>query len=193
MNRRKSIRQYYLLYQKSIFTILKILLVGLFALIEWRLENRFFAIFIVLFYIVATIFQHLRYLDLITVITVIFYIINTSTLDSLTILKEITVPSVQHPKTVLTNLFTPDSGQEVLPIPVQNMLEMLHKHMLENYKLSPEFSINAEIMQRMVEAAWPIKLEMDSPFIFINTDETDQYQDCVIIDDSEDLTLVDCH
>jgi hypothetical protein len=189
----KSLKRFYLLHQEKIKLIAGLVLVCLFAMIEWHFDNRFYAIFIICFYIIALFFRKKRYFDIIIPVILTFCIFNTLLPDCILLIKKTNVPSIQHPKGVLVNLFAPNTGLEVLPVPVQDMLRILKKTNKETYKLSPEISSDGEIMQRIVEAAWPRKLEETSPYIFINSDESDQYKLCEVVDDLEDLTLVDCH
>jgi len=187
-----SLKQFYYSHQNRIIVILELFLVGLFAFIAWQLENRFFAIFIVLFFIVALYFKRRRYFELIIAAIIIFTLFNTLTLDSLLILTKSDLPSIQHPKAGLSDLFTPDSGQGVLPPKVLTMISILKENGIESYKLSEEFSNDVVIYQRIVEGAWPIRLEETSPFVLIASDEIVDYQDCMIIEEKEDVVLVNC-
>ena len=187
-----SLKQFFFSHRNRIILILELSLVGLFALIAWQLENRFFAIFIILFFIVAIYFKGRRYFELIIATIIIFTLFNTLTLDSLRILISSDLPSIQHPKAELSKLFTPGSGQEVLPPKVLTMLSILKENGIESYRLSDDFSNDVVIYQRIVEGAWPIKLEETSPFVLIAIDERVDYQDCKIIDEKEDVVLVNC-
>lgn len=187
-----SLKQFFLSHQNRIILILELLMVGLFAFIAWQLENRFFAIFIILFFFVAFYFKGRRYFELIIATIIIFTLFNTLTLDSLRILISSDLPSIQHPKAELSKLFTPGSGQEVLPPKVLTMISILKENGIESYRLSDEFSDDVVIYQRIVEGAWPIRLEETSPFVLIAIDERVTYQDCKIIDEKEDVVLVNC-
>lgn len=189
----KSVKQFFLLNQKVIKLVLELFLVCVFAWIEWRFKYRFYPVFIVCIFIVALLFQNRRNFDFIIAIIMVFFILNTTTPNNLSQIKELSGQFIQNPEEGLFQAFTPNTGLEVLPRPVQNMLIMINENSINSYRLSPKFLENKELEQRIVESAWPIKLEETSPFIFITTDESDQYQNCTIIDDSEDLTLVDCH
>lgn len=189
----KSLKHYYLQHQDTITSIMKIILVGLFALVEWTLGYRFFAIFIICFFIGAILFQNRHYYSIIIIPILVYIIFNSSVVNNLLVIKNAINPLINHPKSVLVNLFSPNTGLEVLPIPVQNMLSMLHSNSIDSFKLSDVFAVNPEITQRIVESAWPKKLVDNSPYVFITTNEADLYKNCLVIDDSEDLTLVDCH
>jgi hypothetical protein len=188
-----SLKEFLNLRKHKLLIAVELLLVVVFVLIEWKLENRFFAIFLFVFFVSALFLQNRSYLNFIIPIILIFMVFNTLLVDCLILIKNVDAPVIQHPKSEINTLFEPNAGLEVLPIPVQNMLSMIKDTKIENYQLSPEFLQDAEIMQRIVEGAWPVKMEETSPYVFINTDEIDQYNNCSILADSEDLTLVDCH
>ena len=187
-----SLKQFYLFHQNRINLIIKIILVGMFAFLAWQHENRFFALFIIFFFMVASFFQRRRYFVLIIAPIIIFILFNTLTLDALLILIKSDLPSIQHPKAELTNLFTPNSGQGVLPPQVLTMISLLKENNVENYKLAEKFSTDVVIYQRIVEGAWPIRLENNSSYTLLAADELNAYQDCVIIEEKEDVILVNC-
>lgn len=188
-----SINQFYTLHKQKITLILELFLVLLFAYVEWRFKHRFYALFIIIFFVFTHIFNDRDHKDLIIPILIIFLIFNTLAFDSLLLFRRIDVPSIQHPKSYLKNLFTADTGLEVLPDSVQTMLTMMHAANIENYYLSPGYYGDGEIMQRIVESAWPIKLEESSQYIFITDKDNDLYQDCSIVANMKEINLVKCN
>lgn len=178
--------------QNRINLIIIFLLVAVVAFFAWQLENRVYAIFILSFYIVALFFKQRLHFELIIVPILIFFIFNTLTLESLLLLKKSDLPSIQHPKAELSNLFTPLSGQGVLPPQVLNMISIMNENDVKTYKLSENFSADIVIYQRIVEGAWPIKPDTNSAFTLIAIDEMDKYKDCITIDEIEDVVLVNC-
>ncbi|PKO02594.1 MAG: hypothetical protein CVU43_07190 [Chloroflexi bacterium HGW-Chloroflexi-5] len=188
-----SINQFYTLHKQKITLILEFLLVLVFAYVEWRFKHRFYALFIIVFFVFTHIFKDRDHKDLIIPILIIFLIFNTLAFDSLLLFRRIDVPSIQHPKSYLKNLFTADTGLEVLPDSVQTMLTMMHAANIENYYLSPDYYGDGEIMQRIVESAWPIKLEESSQYIFISDQDNDLYQDCSFVANMKEINLVKCN
>lgn len=186
------IKKFLILNQKKTIIGLKIVLIGLIVLIEWKLNNRIFALFIILFSILAQFIYNKRYFIFIGITFMIFFVFNTSTLDYLLMIKKADTPSFQHPKGVISTIFTPNSGREVLPKQVQNMLSLIESTHITEYKISNEIINNGENVQRIVESAWPVRLEESSPFIFITIDEEVNYDDCIRIDQIEDVILVNC-
>jgi len=79
-----------------------------------------------------------------------------------------------------------------LPEQVQVMVSLINANNIESYKLSPELHKDEEIWRRVIESAWPIKMEESSSYIFITSDEKPSYQNCVIVDQKEDIRLVNC-
>jgi hypothetical protein len=190
---RNSLKQFHLKYQTRISMAIELFLVVLFAFLAWQNENRFFAIFLIFFFFISSYLKKQRYFTLIIVPILVFFLFNTLTLDALLILKNLDLPSIQHPKAELSNFFTPNSGQGVLPAKVLTMISILKENNIESYKISDKFSNDIVIYQRIVEGAWPIKLENTSSYTLISTEELNLYNGCKTIDEKEDVILVDCH
>jgi len=187
-----SIKQFVSVHQNGLKKFLKFLPICIFGFIELFLKNRFFFIFIVLFFVVALFLEHRRYFFLIITTTLIFITLNTLAFDNLVSFKNVDLPFYQHPKQALINLFSPNSGEEVYPSQVQTMVSLLHSYNIETYNLSDHFMDDVETQQRIVGAAWPIKLEKTSPYLFIGNDEIQNFQGCAIIEQKEYVTLVNC-
>lgn len=186
------LKEFVVYNQKKIILGLKLLLIGIIVFIEWKLNNRFFALFIVLFSLGSLIFYNRRYFILIITTILVFLVFNTSTLNYLLMIKQADVPALQHPKAIINTLFTPNTGREVLPNPVQIMVSIIQELKITDYKLSPEITDNMELMQRIIESAWPVKLEVNSPYTFITQNERLEFQNCTFIKQIEDVILVSC-
>jgi len=93
------------------------------------------------------------------------------------------------------NLKTPHAGEHVLPSAVQEMLTLLRAHHLNDYQISERIRIaeNGLIHQRIIESAWPIRMnpKSDSKFIFIS--ETDTTTNCMEIERKKEIALVFCN
>ncbi len=186
------LKQLIIFNQKKLILVARIILIGIVVLIEWKLNNRIFALFIVLFSLVAQFFYNKRYFVFIITAILIFFAFNSSTLDYLLLIKRADFPNFQHPKVIINTLFTPNTGREVLPKQVQNMLSLIQEVDIEDYKLSAEISLNGEVVQRIVESAWPVKLEKSSSYNFIIDKEKMEYAGCTNIKQLEDIILVYC-
>jgi len=187
-----STKHFFLLHKQGILVGLKIISVGTFGLLAWTHNSRFFAIFIILFFISTFFLNYRKIVFLIIITSSAFIIFNTFLLDNLVILKRVNVPFLQHPKSGIISLLSPDTGQYVFPPEVQVMSNLLLSNNINTYKLSDQLLNNIEIYQRIVGAAWPRKLENTSSNLFITSDEIQNYPDCVIIDQKENITLVEC-
>ena len=93
-----------------------------------------------------------------------------------------------------TNLQTPHSGEQVLPPAVQEMLTFIRAYHLKNYQISEEISTaeNGLIYQRIIESAWPIKMDPKSKNRFIFVSERDSTFDCVEKERKKEIALVCC-
>lgn len=191
-SRINSVNKFYILHKKEVTLVSELLLVLVFAIGEWYFKHRFFSIFIVVVYFLASFLTNKRYLDFIFPLLLLFIVFNTSTIDYLLQLRKIDIPTIRQPEKSLDIFFTPNAGLEVLPHEVQTMLTILNATKIEEYKLDQDIYHNGEVMQRIVESAWPIKMDEASPYIFIPARNTDQYQTCSIMKTVEDISLVDC-
>lgn len=186
------IKEFVVFNHKKIFLGLKIFLIGIIVFIEWKLNNRFFALFIVLFSLGSLFFYNRRYYVLIISTILVFLVFNTSTLNFLLMIKQADLPALQHPKGIINTIFTPNTGREVLPNQVQIMLSIIQELNITDYKLSPEITNNGEVVQRVVESSWPVKFEVTSSNTFITQNERLEFQNCMFIKQIEDVILVSC-
>lgn len=105
-----------------------------------------------------------------------------------------TLSFVSHPKRPLRLIFTPNSGkEEVLSQPVLSVLSMMEKNNLTNFQLSTKLNIDDYINQRIIEGGYPVIYDMKSNFYFITIEELMNYKNCLILDSSETIYLVDCY
>lgn len=104
-----------------------------------------------------------------------------------------TLNTVQHPKKPFRLIAEPNSGKEVLPHQVLKMLDMIEDKEIDDFQLSSKFEGDILIKQRIVESAWPIKLENESNYLFTYEEELEDYSGCSIIDQRESIYLVNCN
>jgi len=96
------------------------------------------------------------------------------------------------------NVETPDAGRQILPLPVQEMLQLLDKYQLGSYGLSPRMIGSQEpamilIFQRIIESSWPKRFEPASKYKFIFIDELDKMPGCIEREREKEIILVSCH
>jgi len=132
---------------------------------------------------------------LLVVSVLVIVLFHTPTINTLAELKKSNLSTIQDFKLSLTNIFSPNSGQEVLPVQVRQMLSLLQTHHIASYQLSNQLDLNLLIKQRIVESAWPIKMDKRSPYLLGLVEEikrTPIWRNCAVIDQREDVTLVYC-
>jgi hypothetical protein len=90
-------------------------------------------------------------------------------------------------------LVTANSGTEVLPVEVQEMLVMLREHPeVTQYGLSEQLASVPAIYQRSVEGLWPRELVPLSPYQFVLPAEQDRYPQCAQVSEGEEVVLISC-
>ena len=188
-----KINSFYTLHKDKINQILKLFIVLVFAISEWIFKHQFYSIIIIGVFLVFLLLKKRSPYNILVPIILIVIALNSMAVDGLIFLRQTNVNVVKHPEVNLINLLQPNSGLEVLPESVQFMLYMLQNKKIDNFYLSPDILNNEEIKQRIVEAAWPIKMEENSLYIFTSVKETDLYNNCSFIDNSKDITLVYCN
>lgn len=161
-------------------------------LMELYLGNYVIALFIFLCFLILLFSRQHRFFILAILILVII-IPNKNILATMSQLRDIDFPTLQHPKAALTNLFTANSGQDVLSGQVQSMLSLLQVNHLENYQLSNTLANDPLVYQRIIEAAWPIKMSLKSKYYFVLIGEINSYPTCTIIDQRKDVALAKCN
>ena len=172
------------------------LLVVFILLIAWAFINfthgqRAYSIFIIAFFLISLLLPKPSFtLVLVSVITYVFF--SSVSITAFSQIKSTIIASIEHPKEPLENLFTPHTGLDVLPEQVQQMLGLIDDHNLTSYRLSPMVSEDYHTVQRIVESAWPIRMDEESPYIFTDPDEIQEYSACELVDQAEDVTLVNC-
>jgi len=93
-----------------------------------------------------------------------------------------------------SNLKTPRAGEYVLPSAVKEMLVFLRAHQLESYEISEQMKNkkNITIHQRIVESAWPIRIDPKSKYKLIFINESDDYSNCTVKERGKEAALVFC-
>ena len=69
------------------------------------------------------------------------------------------------------DLITPNSGEQVLPRLVRDMLALLRQNDIKEYKVSAQISADSEVMQRIVESAFPRKMLISAPYLLARAGE----------------------
>jgi len=86
---------------------------------------------------------------------------------------------------------TPETGEYVLSINVQEMLTLLRGHGVERYQLSNSIAADPWSVQQIVTSAWPRRLEKDAKArLVLNVEPA--IVGCTLIDKQPDVSLVRC-
>jgi hypothetical protein len=108
-------------------------------------------------------------------------------------LKQSNLGTFQDLNSPLSNVLSPNSGQEVLPPRVLQMLNLLKSNNISGYDLSNYLVQDKLTYERIIESAWPIKLKRKSFQLLCSIEEINFYPNCEVIDQREDVALVRCH
>ena len=190
-NALKRIFATYHLTRTKLKLLVQIVLLGAWALIQFSIGNKFYGVFIIVFFLILVIPRQPPFI-LVAVSVLVIVLFNTPMIDSLNELRQSNLNTVRHLKPALANIFTPNSGQEALPIQVQQMVSLLRTQHATSYRLSDQIASDPSIVQRITESAWPIKMEPTSSYRLISLTETNSDPACVLLDQREDVALVHC-
>jgi len=179
------------LTKENLRRLAHIILLGAWALIQYSLGNKIYGLFIIVFYLALLIYRQ-SYFTLIAIPALVLVLFDTPMIDVWVQLKKSNMDTVQHLTPSLRTLFTPNSGQEVLPDQVQNMLSLIQNHHVPNYRLSKQLTSDPLIRERIKESAWPVKTEKKSAYLLSLNGEIKNHPACIIIDQREDVVLAHC-
>jgi hypothetical protein len=93
--------------------------------------------------------------------------------------------------TFQANINRPQPAENVLPGWVQEMLAMLRRHGIEQYKISSAIASDDWVRQQIVASAWPRKLEPSAAVSFVLNDEP-VAPGCTVVERQRDVSLVYC-
>lgn len=85
----------------------------------------------------------------------------------------------------------PQTGEHVLPLRVQEMLKMLRRHGVQQYRVSVSIAEDAWGFQQIVASAWPRKLEKEARTGFVLNAEPIT-PGCNLIEKQREVSLVYC-
>lgn len=130
-----------------------------------------------------------------SVIILLVFIFFTPTFDSIIQLRNNTISVYEDKKIDLREVLAPNSGlfsNKFVPNEVKEMLMLIDRFQLNDYQISKSMQENQSIFQRIVETAWPIKMEPFSQNLFFSIDDLDQYKGCIEIGRESEIVLVHC-
>ena len=180
------------LTKEKLKLLANLLLLAAWGLIEYSLGFKIYGVFIIVFFLGLTILRK-RYFTFLAISVLVVIYINTPAIDSLLNIKQSNLAFIQSPGESLINIMSPKSGQSVLPAHVQEMLSLLYTNQVDSYQLSVQLNKETLIKQRIIEAAWPIKIETTSPYHLLLLTEINNDSNCMVIDQRKDVALAYCH
>jgi hypothetical protein len=124
-------------------------------------------------------------------VSICLIVISTPAINTLEKLTQSNTNLFLQPKSSVNKLFKPESGEEVLPDIVQDMIFLLRSNRLNNYQTSASYKDGA-LVQRLVEGAWPARYEMASQYLLISPNEEKSYSSCLVLSQREEVILVHC-
>lgn len=160
--------------------------------VQYFLGSKFYILFIAVFFILSILPRPPYYMFVIAAVLAAV-LLSTSTLDTWMVLAQSNLNTIQEPASHLDNIFSPNSGKKVLPAQVRRMLSLLNTHKITSYQLSKKLYSHEETLQRITEAAWPIRMDNQSPYFLTTTEELTSNSTCTIIDSKKDIVLVYCN
>ena len=123
----------------------------------------------------------------------VIVLIFTPTVPTWRYLIQSNIKTGQQLNIALPAIFSPNTGQEILPAQVQQMLSLMRMYHVPDYQISNQMAQDITIRQRIVEAAWPIKNDPKSPYLFCFPEEIKNHPNCAVVDQREAVALVHCH
>lgn len=171
--------------------LLYIFMLGVWALFQYRQGNELYAIAIILLYALLSM-PRFRNFTLVAACVLVILVFKMPTVETISEIKNTNLKAFQSFKPSLNTILTPNTGLEVLPKGARQMLELVKIHSVPDYRLSDSLLQDPLISQRIIESAWPIKMEITSRYLFLLTPEITNYPACDKIDRRDDIILAYC-
>jgi hypothetical protein len=167
----------------------QILLLILWVLFQHERGNDLYAATVVLISLALFTFR-LKTLALIATPVLVIVLFKTSIVDTAVQIRASNLISFQSFKPSMSNLFTPESGRNILAQDVQQMISLLEENEITEYQLSSLF--NAETKILITEAAWPIRQNDTSPYLLYGIEEHGNLAGCTTLDERKVVALAYC-
>lgn len=187
--RYSKLRSYFTPYR--IWLVVTFFLLSGWAAINYSHGHRFYALFIIGFYLVSLLLPKPSF-TLVLVSVVAYVFLSSVSFSAFTQVRKTVELAMENPSQPIKNLLLPHTGLDVLPEPVLQMLAMIDEHAITSYRLSPKLNADYHIVQRIVESAWPLRMTEQATYVFTAKDETGDFSTCKLIDQAEEVALVNC-
>jgi hypothetical protein len=186
-----KLMQQKLMQPQSWRVIVALLFSILWTIIQYSSGNGWEGIYLVLFVLAMLFFRPVAPLLLAIFIAIVLLFL-APTADTLFQMKSVYLKAAKDPARTINEIVRPGSGQQVLPDPVLQMLELIKKHELQKYSLSKKLTQNNLFFQRIIESAWPVKLRSKSGYQFRLNSEKSANEKCKVLDRQKDISLDYC-
>ena len=155
-------------------------LLCIWVLIPIPLKYKICGFLVIAFFLIPVSFYQVRHMVL-ALLVIIVVVFNTTSIATLETIILTNLKTVQNLENQITAVVSPNSGlPEVLPSVDWQMISLMQANHLTNYRLSNQILQNP-VEQHIIEAAWPIKIDNSSAYLFKENKETDTDSNCNII------------
>lgn len=150
--------------------------------------NTLYALLVVALFLVLSLIVRRRFLY-VAVPAMLVMLLSTTVQGTAAALIRSNISMARSFNAQARTILTWESGREVLPLEVQQMLLMLRANKLDTYRVSDQ--IWRDFEQRTIEGLWPARLDPASPNRFrLNTDPADS--SCRFIRQRRNVLLERC-
>jgi hypothetical protein len=166
-------------------------LLGVWAALQVLLGNWLYALSLVGLFLLW-IFIRPPSFKLLALAGVLLVFFSTPILDGWNRLGRAGMGALANPTLTLTRFFRPGAGAEALPPPARTAVELLRGHEIDRYTLSAGFTQDELIRQRVIEAAWPSRLDPTAEFRLVFITELAEVHPCQAVAQEQEVALVRC-
>ena len=153
--------------------------------------HYFYALTLVILVLFFYFKRKVSYVALIVFI-VMLVIMQTKVFDAWAEIREEANNFFENPRSVLANLFTPDSGTDTFTLELQDTVALTRQNNIESYRFSTKIAADDELVLPIYDTSFPARFDETSPYIFMFNDEVTSYPECKTIDDGRYITLGYC-
>lgn len=154
-------------------------------------DHLLLAVLLVVFSIAAVAIRRPSLVLLLTPVLLLL-VFKAQPLNTLGSLREQFTALMSKPEEYLENLFTPNSGTEVLPEEALLIHELVRQFDVSDYWLTDGLQEDNEIKEKIIESVWPVQIDSNSPYVFGYVDEFSNRSDCIVIGSRQDIELGYC-
>ena len=163
------------------------------ALVQFALGEWLYASFSLIFFILMTLLQGRTGTVLLGCTALMLVFTRTNVWQGAEHFFQTDAQVAQNLPANLQEILAPDSGKkQALPMLVYYMLQFMQKHPLQDFSLAGQKFQDQKTQQRIIESAWPIRLDPASKNVFVLPDAMADYKTCTVIDQRINVELVRC-